>query len=147
MAVFISAGERRRRFVVGCVLSALVALVVGLFAGRASVPTVRERAASVAMAGSNLATRVDALTIEYEQAISGGGDTVTKGVDEPLTGIETELTRALKSAPWITSTRVAELRAATAKVRAAATAKVSAEEFASATSAASTLIRSSLGVR
>ena len=147
MAVFISAGERRRRFVLGCLASAVVALVVGLFAGRASVPTVRERAASVALTGSNLATRVDALTIEYEQVISGGGDTVSKGVDEPLTGIETELAGALRSAPWITASGAAEVRAATAKVRSAAAAKVSAEEFAAATSAASTLIRSRLGVR
>ena len=147
MAHFVSAGERRRKLVLSCIVCAMAALVVGVVAGRASVPTVAQRATSVSAAGSELATRMNALTIEYEQALSGGNDTVAKGVDEPLTGIETELSAAMKSAPWISSARAKEVLAATATVRSAAAAKVSAPEFATATSSTAKLIREVLGVR
>ena len=147
MAHFVSAGERRRKLVLSCIVCAMAALVVGVVAGRASVPTLAQRATSVSAAGSELATRVSALTIEYEQALSGGEDTVAKGVDEPLTGIETELSAAMKSAPWISSARAKEVLAATATVRSAAAAKVSAPEFATATSSTAKLIREVLGVR
>jgi len=147
MAHFVSAGERRRKLVLSCVVCAVAALVIGVIAGRASVPTLQERATSVSVAGTELATRVNALTIEYEQALSGGNDTVAKGVDEPLTGIETELSAAMKSAPWITAAKTKEVLTATAKVRAAAASKMSAAAFAAVTASTAKVIREVLGSR
>ncbi len=147
MAHFVSAGDRRRKLVLSCLVCTLAALVIGVIVGRASVPTLAQRATSVSVAGSALATRVNALTIEYEQALSGGNDTVAKGVDEPLTGIETELSAAMKGAPWITAARAKEVLDATANVRSAAAAKVSAPAFATVTSSTAKLIREVLGAR
>ena len=147
MAHFVSAGERRRKLVLSCIVCAAAALVIGVVAGRASVPTLAQRATSVSAAGSELATRVNALTIEYEQTLSGGNEPVAKSVDEPLTVIETELSAAMKGAPWITPVRAKQVLAATATVRSAAAAKVSAPQFATATSSTAKLIREVLGVR
>ena len=146
MALFVSAAERRRRLVLSCIASAVVALIVGVMLGRAGVPTLQDRARSLAASGALLATRVDALTIEYEQAVSGGGDSVAMGVDEPLAGIETELTLRMRRAPWITSSVAEEVLTATGAVRAAADKRVSPTEFAALTSTASELIRRALGV-
>lgn len=145
MAQFVSAGERRRTLIVSCIVSAVAALVAGMLIGRASVPTVAERAAAVRVQGNNLATRLSALTIEYEQALTGSGDTVAKGVDEPLTGIETELKAAVDDAPWVTPGRRAEVLAATKNVRAVAAAEAPAATFETAVGEAATLVREVLG--
>jgi len=145
MAQFVSAGERRRRLVASCIVCAVVALVAGVLIGRASVPTVAERVAGVRVQGNNLATRLSALTIEYEQALTGSGDTVSKGVDEPLTGIERELGAAMDDAPWVTTARRAEVLAATKNVRSVAAAQAPGATFETAVAEAATLVREVLG--
>ena len=147
MAQFVSAGTRRRRLLVSCAVTGLLAFVLGGLLGRTSVPTIGKRAASVAAAGADLATRVNALTIEYEQALSSSAESVAKGVDEPLRGIETELQSRFRSAPWVTPAERRSVLAAIAAMHKAAADRVTATEFAATTSTASGLIRDALGVR
>jgi hydrogenase/urease accessory protein HupE len=144
MALYISAARRRRRIVVTAALTLVLGLVAGVVFGRQMVESPAERARAVAAAGRDLATRVDALTIEYEQAVGGGGDSVAKGVSEPLAGIDHDLRSVLSSAPWIGAKARAGLLAKVEELRRDATSGMSAPGFESATAEASGLIRSAL---
>ena len=153
MAQFVSAGTRRRRLVLSCVATGVAALIVGALVGRASVATVGERARSIATTGGDLATRLDALTIEYEQAVADGsgsgspGESVAKGVVEPLREIDAELRSSIAAAPWVTPRRRTRVLRAVTAVRRAATSAVTPTAFAATTSAASAAVRDTLGVR
>ena len=147
MALYISAGRRRRRVIITAALALVLGLTVGFLLGRGMVTTPREQADSVAATGRDLATRVDALTIEYEQAIAGSGDSVAKGVTEPLVGIERDLRAVLAKAPWLGTAARTSLLAKLRGLRTDATSGMSAAKFASSTADVSKLIRSTLGVR
>ena len=147
MALYISAGRRRRRIIITAAVALAVGLTVGFIVGRAMVTTPREQADSVATTGRDLATRVDALTIEYEQAVDGSGDSVAKGVTEPLVGIDRDLRAVLAKAPWLGAEARTVLLATLAKLRADATSGMPAARFASSSADVSKLIRSTLGVR
>ena len=145
MALYISAGRRRRRLVGTAAVTAILGLFVGLLVGRSTVTTPGERARSVAASGRDLATRIDALTIEYEQAISGTGDSVSKGVSVPLVGIKKDLRAVLDGAPWIGTATRASLIAKVDELRTDATSGMSPNSFDVATADTSKLIRSTLG--
>lgn len=147
MALYISAGRRRRRVIITAALALVLGLAVGLLLGRAMVTSPREQADSVAATGRDLATRVDALTIEYEQVIAGRGDSVAKGVTEPLVGIERDLRAVLAKAPWLGAEARTVLLAKLGELRAEAASGMSAARFASSTADVSNLIRSTLGRR
>ena len=147
MALYISAGRRRRRIIISAAVALVLGLAVGLLVGRAMVTTPREQADSVVATGRDLATRVDALTIEYEQVIAGRGDSVAKGVTEPLVGIERDLRAVLAKAPWLGAEARTVLLAKLGELRAEAASGMSAARFASSTADVSNLIRSTLGRR
>ena len=147
MALYISASRRRRRIIIAAALALVLGLTVGFLLGRAMVTTPREQADSVAATGRDLATRVDALTIEYEQAVDGTGDSVAKGVTEPLVGIENDLQAVLAKAPWLGAEARTALVAKVRGLRSDAASGMSAARFASSTADVSKLIRSTLGVR
>lgn len=145
MALYVSAGTRRRRLILTAVATAIVGLVAGLVVGRASVTTPAERARSVKASAGDLATRIDALSIEYEQALTGSEDSVAKGVAEPMREIRAEVVRALNGAPWVGPPRRAALLRAIDGVTTAAQAKVPLAVFEQVSSAASSSIRTTLG--
>ena len=147
MALYISVGRRRRRVIVAAALALVVGLSVGLLVGRRSVTTPSEQSRAVAVRGRDLATRIDALTIEFEQAVNGTGDSVAKGVIEPLVGIDRDLRSTLASAPWLVPATTRDLRAMIAELRTDATSGMAPAEFESATAAVSKAVRRALGVR
>ena len=147
MALYISAGRRRRRIIITAAVALAVGLTVGFILGRGMVTTPREQADFVAATGRDLATRVDALTIEYEQAVARSGDSVAKGVTEPLVGIDRDLRAVLAKAPWLGAEARTMLLAKLGELRVDATSGMSAVRFASSTAGVSKLIRSTLGVR
>ena len=100
MAIYTSPARRRACPDRGGRLPRL-GVVGGLLIGRATVTTTAERIDHVRAAGEDLATRVEALTIEYEQAVAGQGDTITGGVLDALAGIRHDTTAVADDAPWL----------------------------------------------
>ena len=147
MALYISAGRRRRRVIVAAALALVAGLSVGLLIGRTSVTTPSEQARAVADRGRDLATRIDALTIEFEQAVDGTGDSIAKGVIEPLVGIDRDLRSTLARAPWLVPATLRDLEVMIAELRTDATSGMAPAEFESATAAVSKAVRRALGVR
>jgi hypothetical protein len=146
MAIYTSPSRRRARTLIVAAACLVIGVVGGLLIGRATVTTTGARIDDARAAGEELATRVEALTIEYEQAIAGQGDTVTGGVLDALAGIRQDATAAADDAPWLSASVRGELDASLRAVADAADAGVDPAAFAARTSATATTIRATFGV-
>jgi len=146
MALYIPQSRRRRNTLLIALGTLLVGLVVGFVVGRSSAITATEAAKDVHQRGETLATRVEALTIEYEQAVSGQGDTIQAGVLDALDGIDSDLDKLIADAPWLGSVQIDTLHGATAEVRTAATQQVSPDDFSATAASAAKTIRDTFGV-
>lgn len=138
----------RRRLHVGLIATAtlLVGLIAGLLIGRTSITTTDERIAEVRTEANDIATRLQALTIEYEQALAGQGDTVQGGVLAALDGIDRDTSKVTRTASWLTPANKTDIDDALKQVRASAQAKVGAQAFADQVAAAASVVRKQLGV-
>jgi len=145
MALYTPPSRRRRRLVLTGIAGLVVGAVAGLLIGRATVTTPADRIAEVRSEAEDIATRVQALTIEYEQALTGTGDTVQGGVLDALDGIDRDAHQTLDLAAWISPANRTEVEQALQKVRQEAQQQVPAEAFADDTAAAAGIIRDVLG--
>lgn len=145
MALYISPARRRRRTLLLSGSMLVGGLVVGFASGRWSAPSTAEAIQSSRLAGEQLAARVQALTIEYEQALAGQGDTVQGGVLDALTSIESDTASAERVARWIDSRDRAKVAAALTAVRQGASNRVANDQFAALTDEAATTLRDTFG--
>jgi hypothetical protein len=146
MAMYIPLSRRRRNAALVAIATLLAGLIVGFIVGRSSATTAPEAAADARARGDELATHVAALTIEYDQAVSGGEDTIQGGVLDALDLVDSDLDRLIADAPWISKAQADSLHVATTAVRTAAQKAVPADEFANITAATAATIRASFGV-
>lgn len=139
--------SRRRRNATLVALATLVAgLVIGMVVGRSTAITAPEAARDVRSQGDTLGTRIEALTIEYDQAVSGEGDTIQGGVLDALDLIDADIDDLIDEAPWLGATQVQQLHDATAAVRAAGEDGVDPERFSTIASGTAKIIRDTFGV-
>ncbi len=141
MATYISRRQRSQRLYAAVAIATLIAAPVGYIAGRSSVLTVAERVAQVRDSSKDLAIRVSALTIEYEQTIQGRGDSVAAGVVQPLVGITSDLDQLLGKAKWVGPDQTARVRRLVKAVGTSAEAKVDIATFEQVTASAAEALR------
>jgi hypothetical protein len=147
VALYIPVSRRRRNAFLLALATLLVGLVAGFLAGQSSAVTAEERSADVHARADTLGTRLQALTIEYEQAISGTGDTVQAGVLAALDAIDQDLERLIEDAPWIGATQIDSLHLATTGVRSAAERTATIDEFTAIVATAATTVRETFGTQ
>ena len=145
MALYIPLSRRRRNAALVAAATLLVGLVVGLLVGRSTAVTATEAARDVRAQGDTLGTRLEALTIEYDQAVAGTGDTVQGGVIDALDRVVVDVDRLVAEAPWLGAAQVDRLRAATTAVRDAAGTLVSPTQFGEVVSASAATVREVFG--
>ena len=141
MATYVSKRQRARRLIIAVATGSAIAATGGYVVGRSSVPTVTERVSDAKSSADTLATRVSALTIEYEQATTGQGDSVEAGVTVPLAGISADLDALLEKAEWVSPTEAARAERLIKAVGTAASAKVDVATFEQVTSTAAQALR------
>jgi hypothetical protein len=105
------------------------------------VPSVNERVTQAHATSDQLATRVSALTIEYEQVVQGKGDSVEGGVLRPLRDIQTELRDLLAKSPWVTAAQKLRIQRLVGGVATAAQDGVAVTTFEQVTASASEALR------
>jgi outer membrane murein-binding lipoprotein Lpp len=103
MALYVSQRTRQRNLLIAVVSAAVLAGGLGVVVGRQQVPSISERVSKVSTNANDVATGVERLDIEYEQVLSGGGDTVEAGVLEPLRSLRVQMQRTLDEAPWVSA--------------------------------------------
>jgi hypothetical protein len=142
---YVPPSRRRWRLVAAALVALAVGAVAGLLIGRNSVTTAQEQAQQVRAEAVDLATRVQALTIEYDQATAARGDTVQGGVVDPLQGIIADADRTMDEAVWLAADDRTAVDQALRDVRQAALDRVPADRFATATATAAGVLTHTLG--
>lgn len=145
MVDYIPLSRRRRNAILVALATLLGGLVLGGVVGRSTAITASEAASSVRAKGDTLGTRVEALTIEYDQAVGGTGDTVDAGVLKALDLVEADIDKLIADSPWLGTAQTNALHEATNAVRTAATNRVDPAQFAEITDSTASLIRDTFG--
>ena len=145
MVDYIPLSRRRRNATLVALATLVVGLVVGVVVGRSTAVTASEAAKVVRAKGDTLGTRIEALTIEYEQAISGTGDTVQAGVLDALDLVEIDTNKLIADSPWLGDSQQQALHDAISAVRTAAENKIDPDDFADIATNSAALIRSTFG--
>lgn len=145
MALYIPLSRRRRNAAFMAVATLLAGLVVGLLVGRSTAVTAAEAARDVRAQGDTLGTRLEALTIEYDQAVAGTGDTVQGGVIDALDRVVVDMDGLIADAPWLGQAQAAHLHDATTAVHDAAGQLVSPQQFAEVVAVSAATVREVFG--
>jgi hypothetical protein len=145
MVDYIPLSRRRRNATLVALATLLVGLVVGGLVGRSTAITASEAAQDVRTRGDTLGTRIEALTIEYDQAISGTGDTVQAGVLDALARVDVDMDKLIDESPWLGVAQIQALHDATNAVRAAGEARIDTNDFADIATNTAALIRDTFG--
>jgi hypothetical protein len=145
MVDYIPLSRRRRNAILVALATLLVGLVVGVVVGRSTAITASEAASSVRAKGDTLGTRIEALTIEYDQAVGGTGDTVEDGVLAALDLVEADIDKLIADSPWLGKAQTDALHEATKAVRSAGTDRVDPVQFAEIADTTAALIRDTFG--
>lgn len=144
MALYISAGRRRRTAIVAAVVALIVGMGAGFVVGRSSATTVEDRIAEGRAAGQRFASSLRVLPLEYEQAVTDAGESggAAAIVDRSLDGADA----AFDAAPWLGDGQIAAVRERLDVVRRAPTSGLSPEEFTAAVDEAAAAVEVAFGV-
>ncbi len=146
MALYVPLSRRRRNAFLVAAATLLLGLIAGFIVGRSTAITAGDSAADARSKGDTIATRIQALTIEYDQAVGGGDDSIKGGVLDALDLVDSDLSKLIKASPWLGTAQATNLRASVTAVRTAATSKVAADQFAEITKTTAKFIRDTFGV-
>jgi len=145
MVDYIPLSRRRRNAMLVALATLVVGLVVGIVVGRTTAVTASEAAQVVRARGDTLGTRIEALTIEYDQAIAGTGDSVQAGVLDALDLVDADMNKLIADSPWLGVNQQQALHDATAAVRNAAENKIDPADFADIATNSAALVRDTFG--
>lgn len=147
MALYVSAGQRRRKVVVAVVVALVLGLVGGFAIGRLSTPSLADQAAEVRRDARQLTARLDALPLEYEQVVQGREQSAAGGgVSDALRGIDADSRTLAGRAVWLSAEQTGSIAAALALVQAGVDGKVPPSEFAARVDQARTTLRGVYGL-
>ncbi len=85
MAKYVPIARRRRNAAIVAVAALFVGIVLGWLVGKQSAPSTSEAVRDTQQQAEDIAVQLERLPIEYEQALTGEGDSVEDGVLAPST--------------------------------------------------------------
>jgi len=120
MALYVSAGRRRRRLLFAAGGALVLGLLVGAVLGRTTAPSPADGAAEAKRAAAQASGLLQAVPDHYEQMVGGDLDpkTFQASLDDGLSRAAAQLDVALANAPWVDPPVADALRTQVAKVRA-----------------------------
>jgi hypothetical protein len=146
VALYVSAGRRRRNIILGLVGALIVGLVLGGVVGRITAPTVSDRVASVRDSAREVTARLRATPIEYRKQLSGSNEFREGGtVVQSLTDAQDSLHSVLDDAVWLTPAQRTEIEKPLDALVRAARAKVTAKVYSAMVDEVATKIDAELG--
>jgi len=101
MALYVPAGARRRRLIIGVVAGVVLGLAIGFVVGRASSPGLADDVAEVQGLATDATTALQRTPIEYEQAVAGEGGESTDTISGALDRAQRQLDDAYAEAIWL----------------------------------------------
>jgi len=147
MALYISAGQRRRRLYGTAAIAAVVALLVGIGLGRMTAPTPADQAKGAKDAAKAVTGQLQALPLHYEQASKGQMDRAnfTASLRAGLNRAETDLDGAMMQAAWLDTATKQRLREGISQIRLVADRDAPPPEFAAAVQGSVAQIEAAFG--
>jgi hypothetical protein len=144
MALYISAGRRRRTAILVAVVALVVGVAAGFLIGRGTATTVEDRIAEGREAGRKFAASLRVLPLEYEQAVTDDGES---GGAEPIVkrSLEGEQT-AFDAAPWLGDAQIAAVHEKVDIVRKGPANDLTPDEFTEAVEEAAAAVEVAFGV-
>ena len=101
MALYVPAGARRRRLVIGVIAGVILGLAIGFVVGRTSSPGLADDVAEVQALAIDATTALQRTPIEYEQAVAGAGGESTETITGALDRAQRQLDDAFAEAIWL----------------------------------------------
>lgn len=147
MALYVSAGRRRRRIYLASGLSAAIALLIGLGVGRYTAPTPADKAKEAKSAAKVVTGQLQAFPIHYEQVTKGELDRAGfyQSLDAGLKRADTDLGSAMQAAAWLDAATKVNLQDGLRNIRAVADRNAPASEFSAAVQREVTQIDTAFG--
>jgi uncharacterized membrane-anchored protein YhcB (DUF1043 family) len=148
VAIYMPAARRRRRAALALGAALVGGLVVGVFVGRFTAPSVDGRVATVRSEARTVQGELQATPINYEKELQGETQFVEGGgVADALARARRQLDGALADTPWLGRESRASARAALAALSDARQSRVPPEEFSRLVTQASDQIGQVFGLR
>lgn len=145
MALYISAGRRRRTAIVAAIVALIVGLAAGFGIGRGTATGIDETVAAGRAAGRDFASSLRVLPLEYEQMASGSDGSTAGAADIIRRSLAAE-PKALAAAPWLSDTDIAALDAKLDVLRDAPATNLSPDDFSKAVDEAAAEVERRFGV-
>lgn len=146
MALYVSAGRRRRNMILGLAGALVAGLLIGGVVGRVTAPTVSDRVASVRHATREVTARLRATPLEYRKQLSGSSQFRAGGtVVQSLTDAQASLRSVLDDAAWLSAAQRREIERPLDDLLAAARAKVTARVYTTMVDEVAATIDAALG--
>lgn len=103
MAVYVSAGRRRRRSIVAAAVALVVGLVVGVLIGRATSSGVSDAVAASRKRGTQLVAQLQTLPFEYQAMTEHKPGKSRATFDDAIERIEEQLRADMEKMPWLSA--------------------------------------------
>ncbi len=147
MALYIPAGQRRRRLIIVGVAAAVIGLVLGALLGRATAPTTSDTVSSVQADARSIDARLQSLPNEYEKVLAGDPQYANGGGPaDALVVISTDTAALAKRAEWLSDGQRNAVVASVGAAQKVAAAEAPASEFEAAVAEASAAIDQTFGL-
>lgn len=147
MALYIPAGQRRRRLIVVGVVAAVLGLALGALLGRTTAPTTADTVSSVQSDARSIDARLQSLPNEHEKVLAGDPQYANGGGPaDSLVVISADTAALAKRAVWLSDGQRTDVVASIDKAQKVAAAKAPASEFQAAITAATTAIDQTFGL-
>ena len=147
MALYIPAGQRRRRLIIVGVVAVVIGLVVGAVLGRATAPTTSDTVSSVRTDAQSIVARLNSLPIEYGKVLAGDPQYANGGGPaDSLVVISTDTAALADRAEWLSDAQRTAVVAAVDAAQRQAAAEVPAADFESAIADAASAVGQTFGL-
>ena len=147
MALYIPAGQRRRRLIIVGVVAAVIGLALGALLGRATAPTTSDTVSSVQADARSIDARLQSLPNEYEKVLAddpqyanGGGPA------DALVVISADTAALANRAEWLSDEQRKAVVASVDAAQEVAAAKAPASEFEAAIADATAAVDQTFGL-
>ena len=147
MALYIPAGQRRRRLIIVGVVAAVLGLALGAFLGRATAPTTADTVSSVQADAQSIYARLQSLPIEYEKVLSGDPQYANGGGPaDSLVAISADTAALAERAVWLSDEQRTAVVGAVDAAQKVAASTAPAPQFEAAIADASAAITQTFGL-
>ncbi len=103
MAVYVSAGSRRRRTVLSTAAALAVGLILGVLVGRTTAPDVHDAISDSQHEAGDAAAALARLPLEYEQSVGTNNGETSATILAALDAARDQVHTAFDDSPWLTN--------------------------------------------